>query len=259
MSLLTVNSKLLWWYYVYYAGDGLLFSVLNIFALPLCARQQTLQWGGSLLWVVTSDPVHCHRGGGAYVLAAAQSIRLPCSEHSSQRLATGLSKCFSAHLWHWGLNWKRQSWTWTRTWRDSVCPAGGGGRGERCSYRNSSQPTCLYYIVLTRSLCVTTLFLYSSGETLLVYVFDICTNAPLWKRKWNLDISGINGQLVFLFGNWVKQTTVDWSAALKYKEEVRTLYWSLSLFFSFVLLLWFIYMSGKACTFYCIFLDYFRY
>lgn len=74
----------------------------------------------------------------------------------------------------------------------TVWPAGG------CT---SSQPTCLYYIVLTKSLCLTPHppFLYSDGETLLVYVFDICTNAPLWKRKWNLDISVIIGLPVFLF------------------------------------------------------------
>lgn len=86
-------------------------------------------------------------------------------------------------------------WWWQRTGHQhrlawTVWPAG-------C--RSSSQPTCLYYIVLTKSLCLTIPLLYSNGETLLVYVFDICTNAPLWKRKWNLDISGINGQLVCLF------------------------------------------------------------
>lgn len=97
-----------------------------------------------------------------------------CSEHSALRLTTSLCRCFSVtpstELRLWGAWWQR-SGLQHRLAR-TVWPIGGGSSSR-------SQPTCLYYIVLTKSLCLTTPFLYSNGETLLVYVFDICTNAPL--------------------------------------------------------------------------------
>lgn len=144
---------------------------------------------------VTSDPAHCHGGDGSVSCGSADSS--PCSEHSALRLATSLCRCFSANLWHPSTELKL-----TGPWeagRELDISTDLWGQSGLQGGRSSSQPTCLYYIVLTKSLCLTTPFLYSNGETLLVYVFDICTNAPLWKRKWNLDISGINGQLAFLF------------------------------------------------------------
>lgn len=160
---------------------GLLFSVLNVFVLPLCARRQTLQQGTGCtvcdLW-----PCPLPRMGWSLSVSCGSFDSSPCSEHSALRLATGLSRCFSANLWHQVLNWNfflahetvaenpgRQHRPARTVW-----PAGG---------RSSSQPTCLYYTVLTKSLCLTTPFLYSNGETLSVYVFDNCTNAPLWKRN----------------------------------------------------------------------------
>lgn len=71
-----------------------------------------------------------------------------------------------------------------------------------------SQPTGLYYNVLTRSLCLTNPPFSSIAmeKRCRCMYFDICTNAPLWKRKWNLDISGINAQVVSLFEHQRYQT-----------------------------------------------------
>lgn len=196
MSLLTINYELLLWYCVYYAGDGLDYSSVYSTSLVCHSVQGDKHFSrGQAARFVTSDPAHCHEGDGSVSCGSADPSS--CSEHSALRLGAGLCRCFSANLWH-PKYWTETYWPvrgWQRTGHQhrpvrTVWPAGG---------RSSSQPTCLYYIVLTKSLCLTTLFLYSNGETLLVYVFDICTNAPLWKRKWNLDISGINCQLVFLF------------------------------------------------------------
>lgn len=89
-----------------------------------------------------------------------------------------------------------------------LLPRGGGNESTRTctdsrAYRGLHQfPANLFVLYCTHQVPVShphPLFLYSDGETLLVYVFDICTNAPVWKRKWNLDISVIIGLLVFLF------------------------------------------------------------
>ncbi len=182
MSLLTINYELLLWYYVYYAGGDLDYSSVYWTSVFCLSVQGTRHFSrGQAVRLVTSDPAHCHGWGGAYLSAVAHLIPPPCSEHSALRLATGLSGCFSANLWHQVLNWNffgpweggREAGHQHRPAR-TVWPAGG---------RSSSQPTCLYYTVLTKSLCLTIPFLYSNGETLSVYVFDNCTNAPLWKRN----------------------------------------------------------------------------
>lgn len=180
---------------------GLLFSVLNVSGLPLCARRQTLSAGDRLFgsWPLTlptaTEEVERR------LSAVAQSIPPPPALNTQPwgSQAASLSGCFSANLWHPSTKLKLTGlWDGGRELGHerrparTVWPAVGGSR-------SSSQPTCLYYIVLTKSLCLTTPFLYSNGETLSVYVFDICTNAPLWKRKWNLDISGIKWQFVSLF------------------------------------------------------------
>lgn len=78
---------------------GLLFSVLNVSGLPLCARQQTLQRGTGCL---VPDLWPCPLPRRGVELTREPS---PCSEHSAPRLATSLSRCFSANLWHQVLNW----------------------------------------------------------------------------------------------------------------------------------------------------------
>lgn len=130
---------------------GLLFSVLNVFDLPLCARQQTLQQGTGCL-VSELRPCPLPRMGWSSSVSCGSFDSSLCSEHSALRLATSLSRCFSANLWHQVLNWdflalaavaeNRHQHRLART----VWPAGG---------HSSSQPTCLYYIVLTKSLCLT--------------------------------------------------------------------------------------------------------
>lgn len=61
---------------------------------------------GQAVQLVTSDPAHCHGGGGACLSAVAPLIPPPppCSEHSALRLANYLSRCFSAYRRHQELN-----------------------------------------------------------------------------------------------------------------------------------------------------------
>lgn len=78
---------------------GLLFSVLNVFDLPLCARRKTLQqgtgWTARDLW-----PCPLPRMGWSLSVSCGSFDSSPCSEHSALRPPTSLSGCFSAHLWH---------------------------------------------------------------------------------------------------------------------------------------------------------------
>lgn len=80
----------------------------------------------------------------------------------------------------------------TPPWADrQAWPAGGPPGGF-------PSQLCLYYIVLTcRSLCVSHTPspppLERRGENPVGVSIDICTNAPLWERKWNLDISVVCG------------------------------------------------------------------
>lgn len=106
MSLLTINYELLLWYYVYYAGDDLDYSSVYWTSLLCLSVQGDKHFSrGQAVRFVTSDPAHCHGWGGAYLSAVAHLIPPPCSEHLAPRLATGLSRCFSANLWHQVLNW----------------------------------------------------------------------------------------------------------------------------------------------------------
>ncbi len=175
---------------------GLLFSVLNVFGLPLCARRQTLQQGTGCtvrdLW-----PCPLPRRGWSLSVSCGSFDSSPCSEHSALRLAISLSRCFSANQWHQVLNWNFFG-PWDGGREPDISTDLHGQSGLQGAAAVPSQLVCT--ILYSPSPCVSPpLFLYSNGETLLVYVFDICTNAPLWKRKWNLDISGINGHLVSLF------------------------------------------------------------
>lgn len=70
----------------------------------LCKATNTSA-GDRLYAFMTSDPAHCHGWGGAYLSAVAHLIPPPCSEHSALRLATSLSRCSSANVWHQVLNW----------------------------------------------------------------------------------------------------------------------------------------------------------
>lgn len=195
MSLLTVNYKLLLWY-VYDAGDALDSSKTSLVRL-LYKETNTLSRGQAVC-LLTSDPCPLpQKGAGLICQSVAQLIPPPVmnSEHWGLQqvcLDVSLRTCNTKY--------------WTKTLRacemlaEKRASTVEAARTVRPAVgRSRPPPICLYYIVLTKSLCLTTLVLYSNGETLLVYVFDICTNAPLWNRKWNLDISGINWYIVSLF------------------------------------------------------------
>lgn len=182
---------------------GRLFGVLNILDLPPCARRQKhfpcrgdgpvccpelWRWWVCELWLT--------RFLRRLWTLGPEDSNLVCGE-----------ACFCARTSHHVLNWNfyhAAVATNRHGPAQTVWPVVGW---ETCT---SSQPTCLYYIVLTKSLCLAhnPLFLYSAGEILLVYVFDICTNAPLWKRKWNLDISVIISLPLFSF-------TASWHLTIK--------------------------------------------
>lgn len=176
MFLLEINYKLLW-YYVYYAGDGLDYSLVYWSSLGGLSVEGDKNTSGQAVWFLTSDPAHCQGEGGVDLSA----VSFLWSEHSALRLATCLSRCFSVNLRHHVLKWDllacemvAENWTSAQTCMDSL------------AYRGPtavpSQLVCT--ILYSPSPCVSPPhFLYSNGETLLVYVFDICTNAPLWKNK----------------------------------------------------------------------------
>lgn len=83
---------------------GLLFGVLNVFDLPPCARRRTLQPGTGCS-VSELRPCLLPRMGWSSYVSCGSSDSSLCSEHSALRLATSLSRCFSANLWHQVLNW----------------------------------------------------------------------------------------------------------------------------------------------------------
>lgn len=60
---------------------------------------------GQAVRFMTSDPAHCHGGGRSLSVSCGSVDSSPCSEHSALRLATSLSRCFSANLRHQVLNW----------------------------------------------------------------------------------------------------------------------------------------------------------
>lgn len=151
MFLLEINYKLLW-YYVYYAGDGLDYSLVYWSSLGGLSVEGDKNTSGQAVWFLTSDPAHCQGEGGVDLSA----VSFLWSEHSALRLATCLSRCFSVNLRHHVLKWDllacemvAKNWTSAQTCMDSLAYRGG---------HSSSQPTCLYYIVLTKSLCLTTPF-----------------------------------------------------------------------------------------------------
>lgn len=201
---MTINYELLLWYYVYLLETAWITLQCTLFCLSVRSDKHSAGDRLFVLWPLT--PAHCHGWGGGYLSFGAywtpwkSSHPASCSEQSALRL--NQSRCFSVtqrtelRLFFF-LALEQRSRHQHRTAR-TVWPAGGSS-----SSSSRSQPTCLYYNVLTKSPVSHHPFLYSNGETLLVYEFDICTNAPLWKRKWNLDISGINVWLVssFLFTN----------------------------------------------------------
>lgn len=105
MSLLTINYELLLWYYVYYAGDGLDYSSVywtSLFCLSVQGDKHFSR--GQAVRLMTSDPAHCHGGGWSLSVSCGSVDSSPCSEHSALRLATSLSRCFSANPWHQVLN-----------------------------------------------------------------------------------------------------------------------------------------------------------
>lgn len=192
MSLLTINNDLLWWYSVCYAEDGLDdSSVYWTFwiCLPAQGHRNTLAAGGDRPFTFPSSDAGC-------CVSCGSPDSSVCSEHSAPEASNPV--CFSARTSHQVLNWNFYHAAVAENRHGPAQTVWPGVGWKLCT---NSQPTCLYYIVLTKSLCLahTPLFLYSDGETLLVYVFDICTNAPLWKRKWNLDISVIIWLPVFSF------------------------------------------------------------
>lgn len=133
MSLLTINYELLLWYSVYYAGDGLDYSSVywtSLFCLSVQGDKHFSR--GQAVRFATSDPAHCHGWGGAYLSVVAHLIPPPCSEHSALRLATSLSGCFSANLWHPSTELKlflapetvAENWTSAQTCTDSLACRG---------------------------------------------------------------------------------------------------------------------------------------
>lgn len=143
--------------YVYYAGDGLDYSSVywtSLFCLSVQGDKHFSR--GQAVRFVTSDPAHCHGGGWSLSVSCGSFDSSPCSEHSALRLATSLSRCFSANPWHQVLNWNFFG-PWDGGREPDIDTDLHGQSGLRGG-RSSSQPTCLYYIVLTKSLCLTTPF-----------------------------------------------------------------------------------------------------
>lgn len=183
-----VNYELLLWYYVYYAGDGLVFSSVYWTSLVRLSvqRRQTLQQGTGCtprdLW-----PCQLPRRGAELICQlwlqlSPTPLFWTLSPGAGEPVCRRVSLCWpvtpSTELRFCGRrDGGREPGTSARTCMDRLALQGVGAAAV-------PRPTCLYYIVLTKSPCLTKpLFLYSNGETLLVYVFDNCTNAPLWKRK----------------------------------------------------------------------------
>lgn len=183
-------------YSVYYAGDGLDYSSVYWTSASLC--KATLQQGTGCT-VHDLRPYPLPRRGWSLSVSCGSVYSSPCSEHSALRLALVWLDVFLPTCD-------------TKYWTETFGPWDGGreldistdlhGQTSLQGAHSISQPTCLYYIVLTKSLCLTIPFLYSNGETLLVYVFDICTNAPLWKKKMKLwHIWNKWATCVFLLGS----------------------------------------------------------
>lgn len=126
MFLLEINYKLL--YYVYYAGDGLDYSLAYWTSLGGLSVEGDKHFSrGQAVWFLTSDPAHCQGGGGADLSA----VSFPWSEHSALRLATSLSRCFSVNLCHQVLKWDllacekvAEDWTSAQTCMDSLACRG---------------------------------------------------------------------------------------------------------------------------------------
>lgn len=100
-----INYKLLLWYSVYYAGDGLDYSSVYWTSLVCLSGDKHFQQGTGCL-VPDLWPCPLPRRRWSFICQLWLSRFLPpCSEHSDLRLATSLSGCFSANLWHQVLNW----------------------------------------------------------------------------------------------------------------------------------------------------------
>lgn len=133
---------LLW--YVYEAGDGLDHSSVNsTLWICRCARQKKTK---TLERRITSDlcPAHCHRQGRAYVSYAFMWIGSLLWKLGSKDCFADMFLCSSLTL-----DWTEQHWS-----RDSVACR---GRSQQLP-----APMYLYYIVLTKFLCLTTLLLRAS-------------------------------------------------------------------------------------------------
>jgi len=195
MSLLTINYELL--LYVYYAGDGSDYSLVYWTSLfCLCARRHFNR--GQAVRCVTFDPAHCHGGWGLSLTVSCGSVDSPpCSEHSALRLATGPSRCFSANPWHRILN--------------SNCSALTAVAEMRTSAQTYSDSLACREDAAAPSQRVWTI-LHSPSPRVSPPLSSIAMEKPcrrmylttvqmhrFWKRKWNLDISGINVQVVSLF------------------------------------------------------------
>lgn len=167
MLLLTINYKLLLWYSMYNAGDGLDYSSVYWTSLVCLSVQGDKHFSrGQAVWFVTSDPAHCHGWGWSLSVSCGSVDSSPLfwtlsPEASNQSVKMFLCKPVTPSTklkLYWPVRWWQRTGHQHRPAR-TVGPAGS---------RSSSQPTCLYYTVLTKSLCLTTPFLYSNGETLLV-------------------------------------------------------------------------------------------
>lgn len=125
---------------------GLLFSVLC--SASLCKATNSR---GQAVRLVTSDPCPLPRMGGGYLSAGAYlTPRNPPTQPPVLNSQPWGSPSLDVSLWHQELNWdfyfslalEQRSGHQHRTAR-TVWPAGGSS--------SRSQPTCLYYNVLTKS------------------------------------------------------------------------------------------------------------
>lgn len=109
---------------------GLFFSVLSIFGLPLCAGQQTFSRGQDRLcslWPLT--PLTATEG--AELIRQLIPPLLSVLNSQPPRLATCLSRSFSANLWHQVLKFNllahetvAENGTSAQTWKDSLACTG---------------------------------------------------------------------------------------------------------------------------------------
>lgn len=190
MFLLEINYKLLW-YYVYYAGDGLDYSLVYWSSLGGLSVEGDKNTSGQAVWFLTSDPAHCQGGGGVDLSA----VSFLWSEHSALRLATCLSRCFSASP-HTKV---RLTGLWDGGGELNISADLHGQSGLQGGPQQF--PANLFVLYCTHQVPVSHHPISSIAmekPCWCMYLTSVQTHL-FGKTKWNLDISGTNGQFVFFF------------------------------------------------------------